>query len=359
MFLRKMLMLYFLRTLRMKLKAYIFIHGLLSILVMMILLVLLKNKENLQLSSLQFHSSNSLWMRSMEMKYHKTNEMVYKICREYNEPVRSEIYRDFLMADLNHKLASCLHAKVGSTTWSNYFYAILPNETKNELEHKFGNASKRLFKQDIIRPHYRLPNDIITNVTINQLTGVTDDLISIKELEKLLKTKNVLTFSFVRHPFERLVSAFQDRILQRNILHEYGYSTWFYKNHSFPSFVNLVLKEYKQFNCSRIHDSECPNINIHWKSFASECSYCNIKYDVIGRMETFDEDVKYIMKKSNLESIFSMKSIKKLHSSKHKSNKMTQKYFSQLTKGQVNELYNMYKMDFEMFGYDAKNYFPK
>ena len=87
--------------------------------------------------------------------------------------------------------------------------------------------------------------------------------------------------------------------------------------------------------------------------------YFNIKYDVIGRTESFDEDVKYIMKKSNLESIFSMKSIKKLHSSKHKTNKMTQKYFSQLTNGQVNELYIMYKMDFEIFGYDTKNYFPR
>ena len=77
---------------------------------------------------------------------------------------------------------------------------------------------------------------------------------------------------------------------------------------------------------------------------------------MIGRTETFDEDVKYIMKKSNLESLFSMKSIKKLHS---KTNKMTQKYFSQLTKGPVNSLYNMYKMDFEIFGYDTKNYFPR
>ena len=99
-------------------------------------------------------------------KCHKTNEMVYKICQAFNEPVRCEIYLDFLMADFNHILSSCLHAKVGSTTWSNHFNAISPNDTKNELEHKFG---KRLFKQEIIRPHYRLPNDVMIQKLFSQI----------------------------------------------------------------------------------------------------------------------------------------------------------------------------------------------
>ena len=113
-------------------------------------------------------------------------------------------------------------------------------------------------------------------MTINQLTGVTDDLISIKELEKLLKTKNVLTFSFVRHPFERLVSAFQDRILQRNILYEYGYSTWFYNNHSFPSlsyekrekmshYTQMSRMEYKNILLTRKRQSSCYSIQTYPK----------------------------------------------------------------------------------------------
>ena len=148
----------------------------------MILFVLLKNKENLQLSTLQFYSSNSLWMRRMEMKYHKTNEMVYKICKEYKEPVRSEIYRDFLMADFNHKLASCLHAKVGSTTWSNHFNAISPNDTKNELEHKFG---KRLFKYDVIGRTENFEEDVKYIMKKSNL----ESIFSMKGIKKLRRKK--------------------------------------------------------------------------------------------------------------------------------------------------------------------------
>ena len=36
---------------------------------------------------------------------------------------------------------------------------------------------------------------------------------------------------------------------------------------------------------------EDPNIDFYWR----ECDICNIKYDVIGKMETFDSDVKYVM----------------------------------------------------------------
>ena len=293
------------------------------------------------------NSGKADWMKRMETKYLKTNKMVEKVCMEFNEPIRTEIQQDSFMVDIDHKVASCLHAKVGSTTWSNHFYMMLPNQTRNELEKRFG---KSLFKQEIIRPYYRISKTIISDST--------DDLIQTSELRKLFKKKRVLTFSFVRHPFERLVSAYNDRVIQKNILFEYGYTTWYNNNHSFPSFVNLVLSEYKKSKCSNFYSSDCLNINIHWKPFASECSYCSIKYDVIGRMETFNEDVKYIFEKSDLSSILSLIDIKKsMHSSKLKTKLMTKKYFSQLTVDNINELYDMYRMDFKMFGYDPKPYY--
>ena len=313
--------------------------------------------DDLQLSSrkilLRFtkeknNSQRANWMKRMEEKYLKTNEMVEKVCMEFNNQGRTEIQRDSLMVDFDHKIASCLNAKVGSTTWSNYFYMMLPNYTRKGLEKKFGNT---LFKQEIIRPYYKLPSNIIASLA--------DNLIRLRQLKNIFKRKRVLLFSFVRHPFERLVSAYNDRVIQKNILFEHGYTTWYNNNHSFPSFVNLVLSEYKKSECSIFYDSDCLGINIHWKPFTSECSYCNIKYDVIGRMETFNEDVKYIFKKSGLSSILSLNLFNKfINSSKLKTKVMTKKYFSQLTENQINELYDMYRMDFEMFGYDPKPYFP-
>ena len=36
---------------------------------------------------------------------------------------------------------------------------------------------------------------------------------------------------------------------------------------------------------------EDPHIDFYWR----QCNICNIKYDVIGKMETFDTDMKYVM----------------------------------------------------------------
>ena len=67
---------------------------------------------------------------------------------------------------------------------------------------------------------------------------------------------------------------------------------------SFPDFINLVLKQHYE-----------NNINPHWKRFSDKCQHCAIPYDVIGRMETFDEDLKYIVLKLGLENILPIKTI--------------------------------------------------
>ena len=38
----------------------------------------------------------------------------------------------------------------------------------------------------------------------------------------------------------------------------------------------------------------------HWDKFTYRCSYCDFQYSMIGRTETFDQDVKYILLKANL-----------------------------------------------------------
>ena len=82
-----------------------------------------------------------------------------------------------------------------------------------------------------------------------------------------------------------------------------------------------------------------------------------MKYDVIGRMETFNEDVKYIFLKKNLEKDLPLnKATTSKNSASTKTAEITVNYFNQLSKQQINDLYEFYRMDFELFGYDVKNY---
>ena len=101
---------------------------------------------------------------------------------------------------------------------------------------------------------------------------------------------------------------------------------------SFPSFVDLVLSEYAKSNNFKLR-----TINVHWAPMNMKYQYCDVTYDVIGRMvETFADFLKYIMIKNKLEH--------------------TLKYFSKLRKSQIRSLYKMYRMDFELFGYNAEEY---
>ena len=87
------------------------------------------------------------------------------------------------------------------------------------------------------------------------------------------------------------------------------------------------------------------------------CLYCDVDYDVIGKLEDFDEDVAYIAEKQNLTEHLGLlnyvqhKTWEKRKKSESKREKRD-KYMSQLSQEMVSDLYELYKIDFEMFGYE-------
>ena len=109
---------------------------------------------------------------------------------------------------------------------------------------------------------------------------------------------------------------------------------------------------------AKSYESKCEfKINEHWMPYASRCSFCDVDYDLIGRMETWSKDLNYIIRKKGLENVLALDNANEtLHSTTGNTQKMTKSYFSQLTKKQGEDLYNMYHMDFEMFNYDPKTY---
>ena len=77
------------------------------------------------------------------------------------------------------------------------------------------------------------------------------------------------------------------------------------KGHTFPEFVEHVLEEYNKSDCYRSYNVPCLTIDAHWRPYNARCSYCDIPYSVIGRIETFEEDVKYIIFRQNLTHLIS------------------------------------------------------
>lgn len=152
--------------------------------------------------------------------------------------------------------------------------------------------------------------------------------------------------------FYRIVSAYEDKALG---LSENGEVFGGIRNKTFPKFINAVLQEWTSHSC-----------NEHWRPYYAHCDYCDIKYDMIGRLETMEADLKYLAYMNNITFLLTNESSsyhvhpsgghryapsKKL--SDAEKDKKVIDYFSQLSATQLDNLYDMYRLDFEMFGYSV------
>ena len=165
-------------------------------------------------------------------------------------------------------------------------------------------------------------------------------------LQSALSTS--LVFTIVRHPLERLVSAYRDKF---QFAKKYAY---IYNNYagqvmnttsagsrtsrrpSFSDFVNYLLR------------TPVDQYNDHWVPYWLHCHLCEIEYDVIAKMETITEDTDFIATRSGLTNY----NISLPWANKRRSkDDLTSEYINQLSSSQVEKLYEIYQPDFEMFDY--------
>ena len=147
----------------------------------------------------------------------------------------------------------------------------------------------------------------------------------------------------------RLVSAYEDKALGHSATGGVFNSI---KNKTFPQYIDHVLNELFT------PQSE------HWRPQFINCNYCGINYDMIGRVETLKKDLEYISHVTDVQFITSKKEKLKVNQSGTKSHdqaeaerKVTEektiKYFSTLSKTQLYKLYQLFRLDFEIFGYSV------
>ena len=303
------------------------------------------------------------WMNEKEQNYQKDKERIQQICKKYNVKSREFISKRWIKVDRNHGIAVCTHDKVGSSTWSYHLRDLLPAEIFRQLPKQFNiKAGASLFTwSKAMDSYYTIPP--------NTVSGILSNMLSPYSINNFLTSNQILSFSFVRHPFERLVSAYKDKFsgntkeFNRNYYPSH-YSWWFKGGRSFSSFVDLVLYEYRtscypnNTHASRIltnwSNATCEDkVDTHWRPFTFKCSYCDINYDLIGRMETWNDDLNYIARKRGLEKVLIASN---KNPSKLSTKEMTQEYFDTLSRKQKEDLYHMFRLDFEMFNYDPKMY---
>jgi hypothetical protein len=169
---------------------------------------------------------------------------------------------------------------------------------------------------------------------------------------------NFTKFIFVHHPFERLVSAYQDKLGINNLMYHKILGTVivrkFRKNPSrlslemgndvtFPEFVTFVIDEWKKMKRP---------LDAHWRPIFDLCLPCEMQFHFIGKFETLNRDVDYLLRKLNetdLSRLFAGQPKAKTTSSLWKES------MKQISLQQLSDLNQMYANDFRLFGYPHYN----
>ncbi|CAG5100034.1 Similar to CHST8: Carbohydrate sulfotransferase 8 (Homo sapiens) [Cotesia congregata] len=226
---------------------------------------------------------------------------------------------------------------------------------------------------------------LLMNISESVLTNGKEQMSSIArkvmpdldfpEAEKaMLATTKVL---IVRHPFERLLSAYRDKLENSVARRDHG-TLYFYRkygrtivdkyrdktftpppkdqfisndNEPKPAGIEPTWKEFVNYLIDT--DLEIYSDD-HWIPYYLYCTPCSLNYTYILKVETLDLDQSLIIEKLNLKN-----KIHPIHRHKGSQDKLNPSkiYFRQLTQQQISELYNKYKLDFEMFDYSAEIYY--
>lgn len=104
----------------------------------------------------------------------------------------------------------------------------------------------------------------------------------------------------------------------------------------------------------------------HWAPFYKFCTPCNINFTIITKVETLKRDNDYVIYQAGLESLLlkpinekriRVKTIMNKAKDGKDTKRLLNKYFKQLDKQNLNDLLEIYGIDFEMFGYDSNAYY--
>jgi len=161
----------------------------------------------------------------------------------------------------------------------------------------------------------------------------------VENFDLLIKDKNYFKFCFVRNPYDRLLSAYLDKIIRgrpqkRAILLHLGKDKDNLNQYiSFEEFVTAVCEQ------------DILKMNPHWRIQYYQTFQDTIKYDFIGKLENYNKDIQYVL--SKIVNNFSQYiSDERRHATK--ANTLINKYY---TPKIIKMVQKKYAIDFEYFKY--------
>ena len=164
----------------------------------------------------------------------------------------------------------------------------------------------------------------------------------ILSLQTALQSDDVFKYTFVRHPESRILSAFLDKIIAKKSPYERHISTLRNRGYLDGGDISRNFDVFLDY----VEDSLNENALLtdsHWRHQSINVGFFDIKYDLIGRVESFTKDVDVILRAMGLSrregGIFN----------KSARNESQKGY--DLSKSQKLRVSKIFAIDYDNFGY--------
>eukprot|EP00111_Clytia_hemisphaerica_P018061 TCONS_00053439-protein len=161
--------------------------------------------------------------------------------------------------------------------------------------------------------------------------------------------KDSFKFMFVRHPFERLASAYRNKFADNNTYFEKTYGSRILKMFR----KDLSKEEYNRGRGATFQEFvrwivQVEPYDPHWYPATKLCHPCQIRYNFIGKMESLLRDAKEVVRR-----VDSVHKFPKTWTDGYKvsSNDLMFHLFSTLDEKDILGIYKYYKEDFDAFDY--------
>lgn len=156
---------------------------------------------------------------------------------------------------------------------------------------------------------------------------------NIEKIEYADVNKDAFKFAFVRNPFDRLASCYR-HVIQKGSMTNIQEDPELYREMSFKEFVDVISER------------EIKDMDIH---FRPQYTFIPETPDFLGKFENLEEDYKIVCEKIGI------KAPELLHENKTQKTKYSDYYDDEIRK----KVAEIYKKDFELFGYDPLETFIK